>query len=85
MATVDLMVEVSSEEGTYVALCRELDIAGQGDTIDQALADLNAAIRLWRDQASPAEIRGKLPVVAGKRLYLRDENTLLCVDLTAKQ
>jgi len=43
-----------------VALCPEVDIASQGDTIEQARANLQEALELFFETASPAEITERL-------------------------
>jgi predicted RNase H-like HicB family nuclease len=48
------------EEDEYVALNPELDIASQGFTPEQALANLREAVGLFLECASPAEIEGRL-------------------------
>ncbi len=40
---------------TYGALCPELDIASQGESIEQALADLQEAVDLFLDTADLRE------------------------------
>jgi predicted RNase H-like HicB family nuclease len=40
----------------YVALCPELDIASQGDSIEGARDNLKEAVQLFLECASPAEI-----------------------------
>ena len=48
-------------EGTgYVSLCPELDIASQGDTIEEARDNLREALELFFETASPEEIRTRL-------------------------
>jgi predicted RNase H-like HicB family nuclease len=44
----------------YVALCPELDVASQGDTIEEALANLKEAAELFLETASPSEVQGRL-------------------------
>ncbi|PDW00963.1 type II toxin-antitoxin system HicB family antitoxin [Candidatus Viridilinea mediisalina] len=44
----------------YVALCPEFDIASQGDTIEDARANLKEALELFFEVASPDEIRDRL-------------------------
>lgn len=39
----------------YVALCPELDIASQGDTVEEARANLTEALELFFEVASPEE------------------------------
>ena len=38
---------ITKEETLYVALCPELDVASQGETIEEALGDLKEAIELY--------------------------------------
>jgi predicted RNase H-like HicB family nuclease len=40
----------------YVALCPEYDIASQGDTIEEARANLVEALTLFFECADPAEL-----------------------------
>ena len=40
----------------YVALCPEVDVASQGDTIEQARANLQEALELFFETASETEI-----------------------------
>ena len=48
-------------EGTgYVSLCPELDIASQGDTIEEARDNLREALELFFEAASPEEIQTRL-------------------------
>ncbi|MEA5467929.1 type II toxin-antitoxin system HicB family antitoxin [Spirulina sp. 06S082] len=48
------------EDNGYVSLCPELDIASQGDTIEQAKANLLEAVELFLEIASPSEIQNRL-------------------------
>jgi predicted RNase H-like HicB family nuclease len=48
---------IAEKEGTgYVALCSELDVASQGDTIESATANLKEAVELFGECADPAEV-----------------------------
>jgi len=40
----------------YVSLCPELDVASQGRTVEEALANLREAVELFWETASPSEI-----------------------------
>jgi predicted RNase H-like HicB family nuclease len=51
-----LTVIIQAEPPGFVASCPELDIASQGDTIEQSLANLREAVELFYECASPAEI-----------------------------
>ncbi len=48
---------IEKENDGYVSLCPELDIASQGDTIEQARDNLKAALELFFKTASPEEIK----------------------------
>ena len=44
----------------YVSLCPELDIASRGDTIEHARDNLQEALALFFECASPHEVRSRL-------------------------
>lgn len=46
---------LEKEGDCCVALCPELDVASQGDTVEQALANLREAVELFLECASPGE------------------------------
>ena len=51
---------IEREDDGYVALCPELDIASQGDTIEEARENLREALALFFETASSEEIRTRL-------------------------
>jgi len=51
---------IEREEDMYVALCPELDIASQGDSIESARDNLQEAIELFFETASPTEVKERL-------------------------
>jgi len=51
---------IEREENLYVALCPELDIASQGETVEQARTNLIEALELFFETASPQEIDERL-------------------------
>lgn len=51
---------IEREDDGYVALCAELDIASQGNTIEEARTNLQEALRLFFETASPEEIKQRL-------------------------
>ena len=58
MPSISLSAVLNPEEsGGYVALCPELDIASQGESIEQAMHNLKEAVEGFFEVASPAEIR----------------------------
>ena len=48
------------ERDGYVALCPELDVASQGDSVEEASTNLREAVELFIESASPSEIDGRL-------------------------
>jgi predicted RNase H-like HicB family nuclease len=48
------------EDDGYVALCPELDVASQGDSVEEASANLREALELFIESAEPAEIEGRM-------------------------
>jgi predicted RNase H-like HicB family nuclease len=58
---VQRLAAIIEKEGDgYVALCPELDIASQGNTIEQARDNLKEALELFFEAASPEEIKRRL-------------------------
>jgi predicted RNase H-like HicB family nuclease len=51
---------IEREGNGYVSLCPELDIASQGDTIEEARTNLREALELFFETASPTEIQTRL-------------------------
>jgi len=51
---------IEREEDGYVSLCPELDIASQGDTVEEARNNLVEAIELFFEVADPAEITARM-------------------------
>lgn len=51
---------IEREGDGFVALCPELDIASQGETIEEARQNLAEALELFFETASPAEIGERL-------------------------
>ncbi len=48
---------IEREGGGYVSLCPEVDIASQGDSIEEARDNLREAIELFFETASAEEIK----------------------------
>lgn len=51
---------IQRENDGFVALCPEVDVASQGDTIEEARENLREALQLFFDCASAAEIQQRL-------------------------
>ena len=55
------MTAIIEREGDfYVALCPELDIASQGESVSEARANLKEALELFYETASAGEIQRRL-------------------------
>ena len=48
------------ENAGFVALCPEVDVASQGDSVEEAKSNLREAVELFFECASPQEIAGRL-------------------------
>jgi predicted RNase H-like HicB family nuclease len=56
-----LLTAIITKEGDgYVSLCPELDIASQGDSVEQARDNLREALELFFEAASPEEVMQRL-------------------------
>jgi predicted RNase H-like HicB family nuclease len=52
------MTAIIEREGDgYVALCPELDVASQGESIEDARKNLQEAVELFLETADPSEIQ----------------------------
>ncbi len=60
MKTITLSAVLNPEDDGYVSLCPELDIASQGDTIEEALVNLKEALEGFFETASAEEVRTRL-------------------------
>jgi len=55
-----MSVLIEREGDGYVSLCPELDIASQGDTVEEAKENLREALELFFETASQREIGNRL-------------------------
>jgi predicted RNase H-like HicB family nuclease len=61
MARTHQLTAILEREGDgFVALCPELDVASQGDSLEEARANLAEAVELFFETASPAEVEERL-------------------------
>ncbi len=51
---------IEKEDNGYVALCPEVDVASQGNSVDEARDNLKEALELFFEMASPEEINSRL-------------------------
>ena len=56
----ELTAIIEREEDLYVALCPELDIASQGETVETARTNLIEALQLFFESADPSEVTRRL-------------------------
>ena len=47
---------IEREGKWYVGICPELDVASQGETLEEALANLREAVQLFLESADPSEV-----------------------------
>ena len=47
------------EDGGYIALCPELDVASQGDSIEDASSNLREAVELFLESADRLEVAAR--------------------------
>lgn len=61
MERVEHLTGIIEREGDgYVALCPELDVASQGDTVESASKNLREAFELFFESASESEVAERL-------------------------
>ena len=58
--TRQLTAIIQAEDDGFVALCPELDICSQGETVEEARANLREALELFFECASPDEVARRL-------------------------
>ncbi len=61
--TRQLTAIIEREGDEYVSLCPELDIASQGETIEQARENLREALELFFECASLKEVNTRLHAI----------------------
>ena len=57
--TRTLTATIWREDDGFVALCSELDIASQGNTVEEARSNLKEAVELFFETAPPDEIANR--------------------------
>lgn len=56
----ELTAIIEREGDGYVALCPEFDVASQGETVNEARANLHEALELFFETASLEEIKDRV-------------------------
>lgn len=59
-SSLSLTCLIHQEADGYVSRCPELDVASQGDSIEEARANLIEAVELFLECASPSEIKRRV-------------------------
>ncbi len=59
--TRNLTAIIQAADGGFVALCPQLDVCSQGDTVEQARANLREALELFFETAPSDEVARRLP------------------------
>ena len=57
MKTLNLTAVLEKEGDGFVSLCPEVDVASQGRTVEEALANLKEAVELFLECAAPEEVQ----------------------------
>ena len=72
MKSREFTAMITPEDRGYVALCPELDVATQGDTVEMAVENLKEALELFVESAPSEEVARLLEKNGlGKRRYQR--------------
>ena len=64
--TLELSAVVRKEDGLYVALCPELDVASQGKSVEEALRNLKEALELYledEDVEQPSKVEAPIVTI----------------------
>jgi predicted RNase H-like HicB family nuclease len=63
---LELSAVVRREAGLYVALCPELDVTSQGESVEEALSNLKEALELYledEDVEKPSEVEAPIVTI----------------------
>ena len=71
MRRLKLSAIISKEDGEYVALCPELDIASQGNSIEDALDNLKEAVELYLEDEKDVKVPEETPFVTTFEVKVR--------------
>ncbi len=76
MKNYNLTAVVEREGDGFVALCPELDVASQGNNVEEATTNLKEAVELFLECASPDEVKERLrgEVFRDRHLKCNNEN-----------
>jgi predicted RNase H-like HicB family nuclease len=58
--TLRFTAMIYRENDGFVAICPELDVASQGDSVEDASANLREAVELFMETAEASEIEARL-------------------------
>ena len=60
MSTQTFTAIVQKDQDGWISLCPELDVASQGDSIEEAKSNLREAVELFLETASRGEVEQRL-------------------------
>ena len=60
MRKLSLTAVLEREGDGFVSLCHEVDVASQGDSVEDALANLREAVELFLEEADTTEIERRI-------------------------
>ena len=64
---MEFTAAITHDEDWYVARCLEVEVTSQGETVDEALANLKEALELYfEDEGVPEDLEA--PIIATLRL-----------------
>lgn len=69
--TKQLTAIIEQEGDGYVSLCPEIDIASQGDTVEEARSNLIEALELFFETADASEIERRLNKVFVEKVEVK--------------
>ena len=70
MTEVQFTVAITREGDWYIARCLQLEVASQGETLEEAVANLREALELYfEDEPLPASLRQ--PIIAPVEVTVR--------------
>ena len=70
MTDVQLTAAITHEGAWYVARCLQVEVASQGESVEQALDNLRQALELYfEDEPLPADVQA--PIIAPVKISIR--------------
>lgn len=84
MNDIDFHILIEKENDLYAALCLELDVASQGETIQEAKRNIREAIKLYLESVEEAgEEEDFIPRPAPSKEWLKHEQSAISYKLSS--